>query len=303
MGVGRALEIHATASAPAMKVWSIRRERLTLAPARGAGRVALIALWAALLCGQGLAVAEPACGDEQGCAGEFRIVGLQDAPAAKSPTLSRRSGTAWLSDSGYLVTSLHVVNGQDRILVISAWGAQHSARLVAADTANDIAILAFPGHRSGAQGMRAALEPARLGSAVSFVGYPMPSVLGRQPKVQGGIIFGRDGARDDPRHMQISAHALAGHSGSPVLDAEGTVVGMVVGRLTLSNGQDIPQLALAIKVEHVATLLSRLPDAEGAPRRTAAVDTPAVQRSRNAADVTESVYLVLSDSVKKEPPL
>jgi S1-C subfamily serine protease len=243
------------------------------------------------------------------CTEAFCVEGLQDAPSARlpspspspSPLPSRRSGTAWLSDTGYLVTSLHVVDGQDGILVISTLGARYSARLVASDTANDIAILAFPGNRRISEGMRTAVEPARLGAAVSFIGYPMPALLGRQPKVQAGIIFGRDGPRDDPRYMQISAPALAGHSGSPVLDAEGAVVGMVVGRLTLSNGQDIPQLALAVKVAHVAALLGRLPEADPAPGRASIVDAQAARRIRPQGVVTESVYLVLSEAPRKEP--
>ena len=313
MVVGRGHAIGAVPITRLMKACSVRRERKSAAYTRWARWCASIALlWTALFCGQGLAADGPTPPEGSTCAAGYCVHVLQDPPAAKAPatppaappTTARRTGTAWLSESGYLVTSLHVVNGQDRIVVMSAWGARFSARLVASDVANDIAILAFPGNRRANQGMRTAVEPARLGSAVSFVGYPLPSVLGRQPKVQTGVVFGRDGPRDDPRHMQISAHALAGHSGSPVLDAEGSVVGMVVGRLTLSNGQDIPQLALAVKVEHVASLLGRLLDAEGAPPRAGAVDTPIPPRSRNPADVTESVYLVLSDSfVKKEPPL
>lgn len=279
-----------------------RREHRITGSARWARIISsLTALSMALLLGQGQAGAEPAAVQGTRCADGYCIDALQqDVRGATSATISRRTGTAWLSESGYLVTSLHVVNGQDRIVVISALGARYSARIVASDAANDIAILSFPGDRRTAQGMRTAVEPVRLGSAVSFVGYPMTSVLGRQPKVQAGVVFGRDGPRDDPRHMQISAHALAGHSGSPVLDDEATVIGMIVGRLTLPNGQDIPQLALAVKVEHVASLLNRLHDTEGASRHAGVGDTPAARRSRNAGEFTESVFLVLSDSIKKE---
>ena len=51
------------------------------------------------------------------------------------------TGTAWYVDAGYVITAYHVVEGKKRILLYGIDRKPIIASLVAADAANDVAVL------------------------------------------------------------------------------------------------------------------------------------------------------------------
>lgn len=200
------------------------------------------------------------------------------------------SGTGWLSEAGYLVTSLHVVEDRARVIVVSSQGRRYAATVVDTDRASDIAILAMDASVPRLRTLPLADLPPVLGAPISIIGYPMPRVLGISPKFQAGAVSGLGGARDDPRFLQIAATAFRGHSGSPVIDRSGRVIGMITSRVSAIGDERVANLALAIKTEPIAQLLSRVDAGAASPVASRALGT----QSAGVPEMAHAVFLVYS---------
>jgi S1-C subfamily serine protease len=270
------------------------------------GLLAGQAILAGFLCTSGVSAAERnvVCPDvaavsERHDSGSVRTDDLLDhsglvvLPAASSsPIREIRStgnvGTGWLAESGLLVTSLHVVRGSKTINVVGARGERFLARYVDGDPKTDIALLAVDRLSDASSRLALAPEPPALGEPVSIIGYPVPSVLGVSPKFHAGTVSGLTGMRDDPRRLQIGATALRGHSGSPVINREGQVVGVITARVSVIGKEVIPNLALAVKSEHLARLMARA-GAGLTPRPSGA---GLIGREAAVTEMTQAVFLV-----------
>jgi serine protease Do len=69
-----------------------------------------------------------------------------------------------------------------------------------------------------------------LGDAVFTIGYPTPDLLGTDPKYTNGTVSALSGLRGDASYPQISVPIQPGHSGGPLINEEGDVIGVVVAR-------------------------------------------------------------------------
>jgi serine protease Do len=101
-------------------------------------------------------------------------------------------------------------------------------------------------------------------------GFPLTGVLASAGDVATGNITALSGLRNDSRFLQISAPVQPGNSGSPLIDRNGNVVGIVVAQLNAvgiaSATGDIPQnVNFAIKASVAAAFLDaqRVIHAEG----------------------------------------
>jgi S1-C subfamily serine protease len=157
----------------------------------------------------------------------------------------------YVTDAGWIATNLHVVEGGTKIRAQLADGTlREIAGLLAVDEDNDLAVL------QAVQGPDAVPQSLPLGdsgrvetgSEVVVLGNP----LGLSGTLSKGII---SAVRDDPWEMpeghtepllQIDAAISPGSSGSPVMNLEGEVVGVVVSQYL--GGQNlnfaIPSAAL-----------------------------------------------------------
>ena len=178
-------------------------------------------------------------------------------PAAKPPGSSSGSGIV-LSRDGYILTNQHVVRQCDSHEVIDG-KRRLKAALQAVDTANDLALLTVREDFAAAAPMRKDAIP-RLGEAVTVVGYPLVGVLGTSPSVGFGHVAATAGLRGNAAQMQISVPIQRGHSGGPVFDQAGNVIGVVVSKLdALKVAQrmgDLPQnINFAIRGDTVRAFL------------------------------------------------
>lgn len=103
------------------------------------------------------------------------------------------------------------------------------ARQVAQDETFDLALVPSDG-LAGTPAASFAASPARLNSDVTVVGYPLNGLLGGL-NVTRGAVASLKGMGGDATRMQISAPVQPLNSGGPVLDAYGSVVGVVVAKL------------------------------------------------------------------------
>jgi S1-C subfamily serine protease len=138
-----------------------------------------------------------------------------------------------VTDSGEILTSLHVVAGADEILVTFADGTESAAEIVLEQPENDIAVL-----QSAL--LPEVLVPAVLGNPgamrVGDEAYAVGNPFGLYGSMSSGVISGFDRTfqpdgsnRTLEGLIQIDAAVNPGNSGGPLLNRGGQVIGIVTG--------------------------------------------------------------------------
>lgn len=145
---------------------------------------------------------------------------------------------------GYVLTNRHVVRGCQAVRVRPEGGAARPATVVALDPDDDLALLRTDTTFGAVAAFRGGRDP-RAGEAVVAVGYPLNGLLADQAHVTIGSISALAGLYNDLHELTISTPVQPGNSGGPLLDAYGTVVGVVVTKLNARVVQettgDLPQ--------------------------------------------------------------
>jgi S1-C subfamily serine protease len=192
--------------------------------------------------------------------------------ARRSPGVERLTsgGSGFIiSRSGDVLTNYHVVEGCRELHVL-----HHDKRLVAtlvaADPTADLAVLHLPEPAADAALLRGEI-PVKPGEAVVVVGFPLQGLLSSQASVTAAIVSRLSGPRDDTHQLQITAPVQPGNSGSPLLDANGAVAGVVVAKLNglriVKRTGTLPEnVNFALNARYARALLDRI----GVPYHTAA---------------------------------
>lgn len=159
-------------------------------------------------------------------------------------------------DRGVILTSLHVVSGAARVMVMFENGLESEATLSAAHPENDLAVLQA---KQVPDDLKAAtLRSAKSlleGEHVTAVGFP----YGIGPSVSSGVISGlkREYASPDGKHrlrdlIQFDAAANPGSSGGPLVNAAGEVIGIVTAILSPGDKAGFSGIAFAVPIETAA---------------------------------------------------
>ena len=152
----------------------------------------------------------------------------QDKPKNLGPIAG--SGTGFfITEDGYILTNLHVVEDGRDISVVTDKGAL-PAKVVKVDKKNDLAVLKVEGKFAALPLLSS--RKVGLGEKVFTLGFPRPKVQGFSPKITDGIISSLAGIQDDPRDFQISVPVQPGNSGGPLVDQYGNVIGVIVSKLS-----------------------------------------------------------------------
>ncbi len=173
------------------------------------------------------------------------------------------TGTGFfITESGYLITNNHVVQGARKILLASR-GVQIIAKLVKVDIANDLALLKAEGNFSALPVTTS--RTVKLGGSVATVGFPNIGLQGFAPKLAKGQIAALSGAADDARYFQISVPVQPGNSGGALVDERGNVVGVVSAKLsaaaTLAATGSLPEnVNYAVKSSFLLGFLESVPE-------------------------------------------
>jgi S1-C subfamily serine protease len=196
--------------------------------------------------------------------------------AARSrPAVSTGTGFAVTVD-GTLLTAAHVVEGASRVEVSQASRAPVTARVVSEDRANDLAILEI-GAPTPHYLTLARPRAACVGQSIFTIGFPMVSLLGKEPKFSEGTISSLKGFRDAPSLMQITVPVQPGSSGGPVLTETGEVLGVVTSTAAvasfLSASGSIPQnVNWAVKAEYASALFDQPASRPGCSSKRESID-------------------------------
>ncbi|WP_052764011.1 S1C family serine protease [Microvirga massiliensis] len=187
----------------------------------------------------------------------IRPAPLPPSTPPKQPSRSSSGTGFFVTSEGHIVTNSHVVAGCSTIEVKSPSGTAASARLLAQDSTNDLALLKVEQTVSKAASLRLGV---RLGEPIAAFGFPFTSVLASSGNFTLGNVTALAGIGDDTRYLQISAPIQPGNSGGPLLDETGGLVGVVTSKLnalkTVAATGDLPQnVNFAIKASALATFL------------------------------------------------
>jgi serine protease Do len=155
------------------------------------------------------------------------------------------AGTIW-HPGGLIVTNAHVV-GRRNLAVRLDDGRALPARLLAHDAALDLAALSVDAENLSAieLGRSRRLQP---GQWVLALGHP----LGVRGAVTGGVVIGLgphpEGIAGRRDLIQVNLPLRPGHSGGPLIDARGRLVGIN----TMMNG---PEVGLSVPVHQAKRFL------------------------------------------------
>ncbi|MCA8832361.1 trypsin-like peptidase domain-containing protein [Hymenobacter pini] len=162
------------------------------------------------------------------------------------------SGTGFaLTADGYLVTSYHVIQGADSLLIESRGRQRYRAEPVFTDVAHDLAILQIKDKNfKGFGRLPYSFKRGQsdLGERVYTLGYPREDLV-----FNDGSLSARSGFEGDTGFYQISIPVNPGNSGGPLLDDRGNLIGIISGRQ-----MDVQSAAFATKSSYLMRLVDSL---------------------------------------------
>ena len=184
-----------------------------------------------------------------------RIDGSVTPPQAP---VSKFSGTGFaLTSEGYIVTSYHVIQGADSLLIEGRNRQRYHAEPVYSDVKHDLAILRITDKKfTGFGRLPYAIKSgqADLGERVYTLGYPREDVVYGE-----GSLSARSGFEGDTAFYQVSIPVNPGNSGGPLMDERGNLIGVVSGRQN-----DAQSAAFATKSSYLVHLVDSLAAAKSA---------------------------------------
>jgi hypothetical protein len=181
-------------------------------------------------------------------------------PLAATPAASGGTGF-FLDGAGHLVTAAHVVAGCRAISVVPEGASPRPAEVVARDAVRDVAVLRVAGAAFPAPAL---VGEVTVGAELTALGYPRAAAGGelrRLPLTAIELPIPRA-----PDRMPLRGGvAEAGMSGAPLLDTQGRVAGMLLGRgdpaaaasaaLARRMGYPVDQIAIALPAALLADMV------------------------------------------------
>jgi len=173
-----------------------------------------------------------------------------NSPETPPPSFSR-GGTGFLIDGkGYLITNAHVVKNATQVEVQNSLGEYH-ARIIQLDRQADLALLKIEDtnyHAFSSLPYGISKSDAELGEDVFTLGYPRPEIVYGK-----GYMSAKTGYQGDTTTFQLTIAANPGNSGTPVLNNDGEVVGMVS-----STQQNAQGMVFAVRSKNIFQALDSM---------------------------------------------
>jgi len=170
------------------------------------------------------------------------------------PSGSRGSGFI-IDPRGYVLTAQHVIDKAKEIEIRLADSQRLPARVIAADSQIDIAILKIPTERELPILPLGDSDAIRVGDLAVVFGYP----FGRESSMNMGIVSRAGRSYPDSasfEFIQTDAGGYPGGSGGPLLDSKGHVIGMITMASERGN------MGFATPINVIKRILPRLANGE-----------------------------------------
>lgn len=186
----------------------------------------------------------------------------QDSGDSEDERVSIGSGVV-ITETGAILSSLHVVGRARRIVVVFHDGSESPAEISGADVENDLVVLK-------AKTLPDDLQPATLittgdlkpGDDVVAVGFP----FGFGPSVSSGVVSGlkrqfesTEGKQVLSNLIQFDAAVNPGNSGGPLVNMKGEVLGIVTAIFNPVEQRFFVGLGFAVPIENAAAAVGISP--------------------------------------------
>jgi Do/DeqQ family serine protease len=160
-----------------------------------------------------------------------------------------------ISRDGYVLTSWHVIENAEQIIVTTAEGDEFKARVVGMDAPTDIAVLKVQSSNLPTARL-ADSSRVRVGDVVLAIGNP----FGVGQTVTSGIVSGTErdgfGITDYEDFIQTDASINPGNSGGALVDSDGRVIGISIA--IVSSGGGFEGIGLAVPINLARTVMQEL---------------------------------------------
>ena len=136
-----------------------------------------------------------------------------------------------ISESGYMLTNHHVVQGEGNVMVrLKGVDQPLPAKIIAQDPNQDMALIKIE-PPAGTKLSPIALSVAKAGRGTSVIafGYPLPDQVGEGLKLTEGVISGLPEKERNGMFL-LDMRVNPGNSGGPLCDKNGNVVGMITAK-------------------------------------------------------------------------
>jgi serine protease Do len=195
---------------------------------------------------------------------------LKELPAAIT---YKTGGTGFLIDTkGYLVTNAHVVEGARNVAVQGTNGKDLKATVVFTDKKRDIAILKINDDKFKSPGTipyAISKSSPELAAPIFTLGYPKDDIVYGE-----GYLSSKRGFQGDTLSYQIEISANKGNSGSPILNKNGEVIGVLNGRQ-----ENVAGFTFAIRSKYIYSAIEEMKRIDTAYHR---IKLPTVSNIRSA---------------------
>lgn len=156
------------------------------------------------------------------------------------------SGTGFIvRDQNLIVTNRHVIQGNDEVVIRGEHFKKTLTKVLYTDALNDIAFLAIPGSLEPSRDIEISNDPVSAGQQIIAIGHP----LGLRFTATQGIVSKADRKFNNVDYIQVDAAINPGNSGGPLIDTEGSVVG--VNTFIYRDGESLGFALPSIKLNEI----------------------------------------------------
>ena len=169
----------------------------------------------------------------QDIAREEQSRGTGDGTPSFGKPVKQGAATAFfVSKTGQAITNYHAIDGCKEVRIP---GREGVVNVTTSDSVNDLALLQVSGAISGTAVINPDQSKTRQGDDIVVFGFPLTSVLSSGGNLTPGIISALTGLGNNTNQLQITAPIQPGSSGSPVMNKNGEVIGVVSMKLSDSK--------------------------------------------------------------------
>ncbi|MCW3075857.1 MAG: hypothetical protein JWO32_466 [Bacteroidetes bacterium] len=162
---------------------------------------------------------------------EAIVEGIKEGSQKPVHAPANMQGSAFaLNNSGYIITSLHMISGADSVFIENKSFERAVAKVIITDPALDLAVLKIENRelfKNWQVPYSLTERNTEVGEKVFTLGYP------RKDMVYGeGALSSLSGYSNDTTMYQVSIPVNPGNSGGPLLDEQGNIIGVIRGKIT-----------------------------------------------------------------------